>query len=91
MTITRISNNFAWMCSAPSYTEEPSVHEIEKAIRVLVACLPSVIDPAEVDSIIGPRQLVATFIETWVAQMQERGMQLKALDPYFESNLSYGH
>lgn len=78
------------MIATPRGLEEQlSSEEVTRSSSLLSATLSTIVDPTKVDSVIGPERLVDAFIETWVDFMGNRGLRLKALDPFFKSQVSF--
>ncbi|KAJ3542540.1 hypothetical protein NM688_g5960 [Phlebia brevispora] len=90
ITLTKARDDFAWALATPRGVEEElSSQDIADAVERLVVLLSNTIEPKLLDSVIGPFDLVNAFIETWVSHMQTQGLQLRALDPFFNSRVSF--
>ncbi|OCH92130.1 hypothetical protein OBBRIDRAFT_727453 [Obba rivulosa] len=90
ITLTKNAQDFSWMMAVPSRFEESlSTEVVNNAVELLARSLPQVVDPDRMDKVIGPEEVVDTFIQAWVRHMADIGISLKALPPYFRSRVSY--
>lgn len=70
--------DFAWILATPrGVREHMSSKEIADSMLLLTTLLPNVVDPKALDGILGPTDLTAVFLETWVAYMKSQSLNLK--------------
>ncbi|KAH8099508.1 hypothetical protein BXZ70DRAFT_942061 [Cristinia sonorae] len=89
-TVTKVARDFSWIISIPREVIG-TLDDSEKAaiIQLFVESLPTIIDPKSLDKLLGPSDYVDLFLERWVIHMREHGLNLKLLDPFFRSKVSY--
>lgn len=86
LNLTKHAKDFSWMMASPSHVDpssEGDASDIDAAAPLIARTLPTMVDPHLVDKVLGPERAVNAFIESWVAFMAKRGVQLKTPDPYF--------
>lgn len=89
-TLTKAAEDFAWVLGSPrDLARDLTEGEIAAVVSLLVAHLPTVIDPKSFEKIIGAEELVDGFIDKWVGAMSARGLHLEALPTLFRSKVSY--
>ncbi|EED82651.1 predicted protein [Postia placenta Mad-698-R] len=88
LTLTKHAKNFSWVMASPSHVDpslEGDASDIDAAATLIAETLPTVVNPHLMDKVLGPERAVNAFIESWVAFMVKRGVQLKTPDSYFHS------
>lgn len=78
-TLTKVTEDYVWIVGSPRDIERDlDEAEIATVASLLVAHLPTAIDPKSFDRIMGPEDIVTALVDKWVAEMTSRGLQLEA-------------
>ncbi|KAJ3521308.1 hypothetical protein NM688_g9032 [Phlebia brevispora] len=90
IAFTKKKDDFASILATPrGVIENLSPQDLSDAVKRLVVLLRSLLDTEMLDKVVGPIDLVDTFIETWVGYMLTEGIKLKVSDLFFKSQVSY--
>jgi len=90
MTLAKNAEGFAWIIGVPTETEvTPTTDDITGCAHALAKSLPSVIDCAMMNQVIGPEEICDVFTKAWVSHIKEIGVILKPSPPYFPVRVSF--
>ena len=90
ITLVKPWADYAWLLNTPlGVLDTLSEDDISRSMHLLAEKLSTLVDPKNLDGIIGEKGLTQMFLEVWTAKLQALNINTEQADPRMEVRASY--